>query len=171
MRNRPLKAFASPLRDTDPKKLEFFKETRKNRKTKIQGSLIAEIKPYSSTEQGTQEAGVFGALNLRKKFKNKSSIDVTGSKVFERGSNITALETKFTNPKNLSVGLKVSKGKFTENDPYEGKITTSTQWKPSITTEYRGKKDDIYKAELGKGFGKIHTSFIIPEKLKFKKRG
>ena len=140
-------------------KIDFFKSFgKKDSKTKT--SLIADA--GISEEFGKRKLKSFGAVDVSKTFDKGSKVSLTGSKVLEPGVNISALGTKYTTPKVFSIGEELSKSKFTENDPYVGKIVTKTGIKPRLNLEKRFKKG-IVKINTSPDFksGKIISSLNI----------
>ena len=140
-------------------KIDFYKSFgKKDSKTKT--SLIADA--GISEEFGKRKLKSFGAVDVSKTFDKGSKVSLTGSKVLEPGVNISALGTKYTTPKGLSVGAELSTSKFTENDPYVGKIVTKTGIKPRLNLEKRFKKG-IVKINTSPDFksGKIIASLNI----------
>tara|TARA_A100001201_G_scaffold1500_2_gene3790 strand:- start:47 stop:553 length:507 start_codon:yes stop_codon:yes gene_type:complete len=143
------------------KKIDFFKSFDIGKKdSKTTTSLIADA--GISEEFGKRKFKSFGAVDVSKTFDKGGKVSLTGSKVLEPGVNISALGTKYTTPKGFSIGAELSKGRFTENDPYVGKIVTKTGIKPRLNLEKRFKKG-IVKINTSPDFksGKIIASLNI----------
>ena len=159
-------AFPFKIEDK-PKKIELYKSYG-GEGSKIKTSLIGE--GGITEEFGKKKLKSFGAIDLSKTLKSGGKFSLTGSKVLEPGANISAIGAKYTTPKGFFIGGGLSKGKFTETDPYEGKIITEGRWKPKLKFGYKGEKGNIkVKIDPTDLSGKVIASLNIGGKKKKRK--
>ena len=159
---------AFPFKKEDEPKVELFKSYG-GEGSKIKTSLIGE--GGITEEFGKKKLKSFGAIDLSKTLKSGGKFSLTGSKVLEPGANISAIGAKYTTPKGLSIGGQLSKGKFTETDPYEGKIITKGKWKPKLKLGYKGERGDIkVKIDPTDLSGKVNLGLNIGDWKPFSKK-
>ena len=159
---------AFPFKKEDEPKVELFK-SYSGKRSKIKTSLIGE--GGITEEFGKKKLKSFGAIDLSKTLKSGGKFSLTGSKVLEPGANISAIGAKYTTPKGLSIGGQLSKGKFTETDPYEGKIITKGKWKPKLKLGYKGERGGIkISANPSLKSGKVTASLNIGDWKPFSKK-
>ena len=156
---------AFPFKTGDEPKIEYYKSYKRYPhpiiKTSILGSAgIAE-------EFGKKKIKGFGAVDVSKTLKSGGKLSLIGSKILEPSTNITAGELRYTTPKGLSIGGELSKGTFTETDPYEGKIVTKSPITPKFKIGKKWKKGSLrISANPNLKSGKVELSLNIGGKKK-----
>ena len=162
------KSSAFPFKTGDEPKIEYYK-SYSGKDSKIKTSILGSA--GIAEEFGKKKIKGFGAVDVSKTLKSGGKLSLIGSKVFEPGTDISAIGAKYTTPKGLSIGGELSKGTFTETDPYEGKIVTTSPVTPKIKI---GKKWDggSFRISINPNLkkGMVFASFNIPSWKPFGKK-